>query len=205
VDGWQTFGRRLLNSTRVVGYLTIQLRIRISPRRTNKRKIENGPGNGGAKKSAVGRFGTASTATIFAGSQVVESGGIASATTVSSSGVLEVLSGGTAINAIVSSGGAIELFGGAITSGTAIGGGGILIAGSGYTVSGLSGAIVNGSGVEYVASGGTANGVTVNSGGQENLAAGAAASASIINSGGVQLVAGTATRNPDESASGVNV
>ena len=50
-------------------------------------------------------FGTASGVTVFAGSQVVESGGLASNTTVANGGTLDVKSGGVADPTVILSGG----------------------------------------------------------------------------------------------------
>ena len=71
-------------------------------------------------------FGYASGATIFAGSQVVEAGGRASGTIVSSGGTLTLLSGGTAINFLIGSGGILEVGSGKILFGFAVSSGATL-------------------------------------------------------------------------------
>ena len=105
-------------------------------------------------------LGLASDATVFTGSQVVESGGTASGTTVSSGGTLDVLSGGIASNTHVLSGGTLVI-------------GGTL---SGFTVS---------SGVTFEVSGGTVSKTTVLSGGTLELLARAKQNGTTISSGGI--------------------
>jgi fibronectin-binding autotransporter adhesin len=68
-------------------------------------------------------YGNAGGATIFAGSQVIESGGGASNTTVAGGGTLDVLSGGSAKSARISAGGAA----GATDAGARVSGGAQLV------------------------------------------------------------------------------
>ncbi|PWT84366.1 MAG: hypothetical protein C5B56_15750 [Proteobacteria bacterium] len=75
-------------------------------------------------------YGLASGVTVFAGSQVVESGGTASSTTIDNGGREFVSSGGTAIGIVISSGGYAEIFAGASTSGITISGGTLELAGA---------------------------------------------------------------------------
>ena len=105
-------------------------------------------------------YGLASGATVFTGSQVVESGGTASGTTVSSGGTLDVLSGGTAMLPICCPA-PRSLIGGTL---------------SGFTVS---------SGVTFEVSAGTVSNTTVLSGGTLELLAGAKQSGTTISSGGI--------------------
>jgi autotransporter passenger strand-loop-strand repeat protein len=107
-------------------------------------------------------YGVASGATVLGGSQVIESGGTASGTIVSSGGTLALLSGGSAINYHISSGGTLEL------------GSGVTL--SGFTVSG---------GVTLIVSGGKVSNTTVLSGGTLDLEGGSVQSGTTIRSGGI--------------------
>jgi autotransporter passenger strand-loop-strand repeat protein len=115
-------------------------------------------------------FGYASGGIVFAGSQVVESGGSASSTMVSAGGFTVVLSGGSGGGSIIDSGGSDVVSGGGSDLGTQISGGAQLDYGyaSGATIFGGSQVVESGgttsgstisSGREYVAFGGTAVGV----------------------------------------------
>jgi fibronectin-binding autotransporter adhesin len=75
-------------------------------------------------------FGTASGVTVFAGSQVVESGGLASNTTVANGGTLDVESGGVADPTVILSGGTENVSAGGTDSGAQISGGAQLVFGS---------------------------------------------------------------------------
>ena len=107
-------------------------------------------------------YGSASGATVFTGTQVVESGGTANNTTVSSGGTEIVLSGGTDIDAtidtggtaIIAAGGILEttIGGTAIVSGTVTNSGMLFASGSGSLVEIASGAVVNG-GIAMVGNG----------------------------------------------------
>ena len=129
-------------------------------------------------------YGLASGVVIFAGSQVVESGGTANSTTVSSGGMELILSGGSASGTGVSSGGTLELASAAPSTPrlARINAGGIFEIGSGSHADQL-----------YrqqwchaeVASGGTATGTTVSSGGTLELLSGATVSGTVINVGGI--------------------
>jgi fibronectin-binding autotransporter adhesin len=93
-------------------------------------------------------FGLASGVTVFTGSQVVESGGVASGTTVDSGGTLVIDAGGNASGVTLNSGATLEVFG---------------------TVSGTT---VNNGVTFVVESGGAASATTIHSGGTEAVAAG---------------------------------
>ena len=133
------------------------------------------------------------------GVQRVSSGGLASATTISSGGLMQVLFAGTAKAVGVQSGGTLELFGGAVTSQTTFASGAFLEIGSGYVASGIA---ASGGLILEVASGGTADATTVSSGGSlQILFSGAAINAS-IQSGGSEEVASGASASGDRVASG---
>jgi autotransporter passenger strand-loop-strand repeat protein len=120
-------------------------------------------------------YGLATGATIFAGSQVVESAGTAINTIVSSGGTLDLLKGGVAIGTVVASGGTFEVGSSAVVSGVTVGNlvgatqsdttlaaGATLEIGAGEKLSGFTA----GSGVTLeVLSGGTVANTTVASGG----------------------------------------
>jgi autotransporter passenger strand-loop-strand repeat protein/T5SS/PEP-CTERM-associated repeat protein len=157
-------------------------------------------------------YGLASGATVSTGSQVIEAGGTASDTTVSSGGVVTVLSGGTAVGLTILTGGTVIASGsatiGGATSGlieasgkgaqvqldNAIASGGTLSAGSGaviattaLSVDSIVGATIAGSSLVEVASGSTLtlSGGTVRLGAVvETLSGGTAmVSGSVSNSG----------------------
>lgn len=109
---------------------------------------------------------------------VVENGG--SAVNVGVAGLEVVSSGGTTINVNVNNGGYLELFGGATASNYTFSRGG-LIAGSGYTASGLALSI----GLQYleVASGGAATADFVGTLGNLGLDAGATVGNITFNAG----------------------
>jgi autotransporter passenger strand-loop-strand repeat protein len=139
-------------------------------------------------------FGVASGATIFTGSQVIEAGGTASDTTVSSGGAETVLSGGTAIGTTIVAGGTVTVSSGGtfeFTSGTTgmpvVRAGATLEVGSGYVFSGSVG-----SGVKLeILSGGADNGATVSSGGREIVFAGGTARATVLK--GTEIVSSGGT------------
>jgi autotransporter passenger strand-loop-strand repeat protein len=113
-------------------------------------------------------FGTASGATVFAGSQVVESGGTASNTTVSSGGTLVISSGGLADPTTIYAGGSETISSGGADDGAQISGG------TQFDYGLASGATVL-TGLQVVDSGGTASGTTINSGGTEYISSGGTA------------------------------
>jgi len=106
-------------------------------------------------------FGLASGVTVFTGSQVVESGGIASNTTVSSGGSLVVLSSGLADPAIIYSGGSETISAG----GTDLG---ALVSGTQLDYGFASGVTLS-YGTQVVEAGGTASGTIVNFSGTEQV------------------------------------
>jgi autotransporter passenger strand-loop-strand repeat protein len=116
-------------------------------------------------------FGVARGATVIFGSQVVESGGTASGTTVSSGGTLELFGGATA-----------DLFGT-----TVLAAGATLEIASGYTLTGFQ--VANGVSLDVLA-GGTASGTMINSGGLEDVLSGGITSTTIINGGKLELANG---------------
>ena len=107
--------------------------------------VNNGGTDGGAQISGGEQdvFGSASGAIVFAGSQVVESGG-------------------TASNTIVLSGGTLVLSGAATLKQATISAGGVLAVGSGATLSSFA---VNSGVLVEAASGGSAKNTTVSAGG----------------------------------------
>ncbi len=113
-------------------------------------------------------YGPATGATIFTGSQVVRSGGVAKTTAVFSGGTELIDPGGTGSGTIISSGGSEIVFG-IETSGTI-----------------LSGAFA-------VGSGGIAAHETISSGGTAVISSGATATSTTILSGGTEIVSGHGT------------
>jgi autotransporter passenger strand-loop-strand repeat protein len=101
-------------------------------------------------------YGSAVGVTVFAGSQVVESGGTVNGIVVSSGGIVVVQSGGVASGATVSVGSVDVVFGTA--SGTTVWYG-LEVVSSGGTVIGTT--INGGLGEEIVFSRGTASGTTI--------------------------------------------
>jgi autotransporter passenger strand-loop-strand repeat protein len=94
------------------------------------------------------------------GSEIISSGGVASGTTISTSGV-QYVSGGSAFHAIVRSGGSEIILSGGVGSGTTILNGGRELVSSG----GMDrGAHVDSGGLEVVSSGGAAVGATISGG-----------------------------------------
>jgi autotransporter passenger strand-loop-strand repeat protein len=119
-------------------------------------------GNSSSPGTNLFDYGSTVGAQISAyGSETVYSGGVASATTVSSGGTL-VLSGGTVSGSSGSSG---LLLSGGIVSGSIVQSGATLVAASGATLSGLGVA----SGVTLEVSGGVARATTVGNGGTIDL------------------------------------
>jgi autotransporter passenger strand-loop-strand repeat protein len=166
-------------------------------------------------------YGLASGATVFAGSQVVESGGTASATTTSASGGLlvesgglalatnvdsrtgsfnggmSVYSGGTASGSIINSGGAEFVYSGGTESGAIINNGGFLQLGTGISGSTLGAGTgvnitVSSGGSFVVLSGGLADPTTIYAGGSETVRAGGTDLGALI-SGGTQFDYGLAS------------
>ena len=105
-------------------------------------------------------YGNAGGATIFAGSQVIESGGGASSTTIAGAGTLDVLSGGSANSARISAGGTEAVSAGATDAGARFSGGAQL-------VYGFASRTIVFTGAQLVGPGGTASGTTISSGGTE--------------------------------------
>ena len=126
-------------------------------------------------------YNTARGTIVNSGLEVVETGSIASGTTVSNGGEEYVAVGGTASGTTLSGGFALVV-------GAAIGA--TVKSGTLYEYGIASGTIVNG-GVEVVEAGGTANGATVNNGGEEYVVAGGRVSGTTLN-GGFGVIAGTA-------------
>ena len=134
-------------------------------------------------------YGYASGATVFAGSQIVENGGIASGTTVSSGGIVEVLANGVLAGAVFAAGGVYAIGSGAALSGYQVGSGGILEVGPSGTVANTG---VSAGGTLAVLSGGLAAATTVVSSGSETISAGGSDAGALI-SGGTQSVYGAAS------------
>ena len=152
-------------------------------------------------------FGVANSAIVFAGSQVVEPGGIVSNTLVLSGGTIELLGGSVASALSISSGGTFEIASGYVLSGYNAPDGVTLELGSGGTEVVVSGAtdfatqIVGGeqdvfgvansaivfAGSQVVETGGIASGTTL-SGGSEIVASGGADVGATVLSGGFQVV-----------------
>jgi autotransporter passenger strand-loop-strand repeat protein len=120
-------------------------------------------------------FGSATGATIYAGSQVVESGGVASFTTISG-GSMVLVASGSAISAQVLAGGQLLDSGGNVATATVLGS---LTAVSGGHV---SGAIVSSGGELNVSAGGVAVRGIVSGGGAATVGAGGQAISTIIQS-----------------------
>ena len=133
--------------------------------------------------------GFAGGAAVYAGSQVVESGGIASGSTVFSGGTIELLSGASASAVTISSGGTLE---------TAPGATGII----GGTLSGF----VVSSGVTLEVSGGIVSNTTVLRGGTLELVAGARLSGTTkVSSGGILEIGSGATLSGYAPSTGVSL
>jgi autotransporter passenger strand-loop-strand repeat protein len=127
-------------------------------------------------------YGSATNATIFTGSQVVESGGNASGTTINNGGVEDVFSGGTTSGAIVN-GGVEVVSAGGTDNGAQINGGGE------QDVYGTAiGTTINAGGRENVY--GTATNTTINSGALEDVLSGGIASGTTISGGTLELTNG---------------
>ena len=131
---------------------------------------------------------------MFARSQVVEFGGTAVDTTVSSGGILTILSGALSDPAIISSGGIEVVSAGGTDLGALISGGeqGVFGYASGATV--LTGS-------QVVESGGTASSTTVSSGGTLDVLSGGTAIAPHLLAGGTFVIGGTLSGFPSASAS----
>jgi autotransporter passenger strand-loop-strand repeat protein len=108
--------------------------------------------------------GLVSGATIFAGSQMVQSAGIARGTTVSNGG-MEIVSSGGATSGTVLKGGQETVLGGGRSCGTVVSNGGYELVSSGGTTAATK---ISGGTLE-VAAGGTASGVVFSSGGTLQL------------------------------------
>jgi autotransporter passenger strand-loop-strand repeat protein len=144
-------------------------------------------------------FGYASSATVFAGAQIVESGGSATDTTVSSGGMLELLGGAKAGGFTLNSGATLEIASGYVLGGAelpsdvtlAIAGGGTEVVSSGGTASNT---VVSSGGTVNVLSGDTTfESATVFGGGRLNVLKGGTADFIAVSSGGALNVAGTIT------------
>jgi autotransporter passenger strand-loop-strand repeat protein len=127
------------------------------------------------------------------GSQVVSSGGVASAATINSGGSQSIVSGGTANQTTVGSGGSQLVLAGGVSNDAMVNSGGYqyidgVVEGYAYN------ATVNSGGVQEVATGGTAQGTLV-AGGTQQVDSGGLATSTTVNNGGVQdiLAGGSAT------------
>ena len=129
-------------------------------------------------------YGSASGATVFAGLQVIESGGTASGTTVSGGGTLEVLSGGLADPTMIYSGGSEIVSAGGTDNDAQISSGE-------QDVFGLASGATVFAGSQVIESGGTAIGTTVSNGGMLEVLSGGIAIASTLLPGGTLLIGGT--------------
>ena len=135
-------------------------------------------------------FGVANSAIVFAGSQVVEPGGIVSNTLVLSGGTIELLGGSVASALSISSGGTFEIASGYVLSGYASGGV-TLELGSGGTEVVVSGAsdfatqIVGGEKDVF----GLANSATVFAGSQVVEPGGIVSNTLVLSGGTIELLA----------------
>jgi autotransporter passenger strand-loop-strand repeat protein/autotransporter-associated beta strand protein len=149
-------------------------------------------------------YGSAISAAIYFGSQVVEAGGVATYTTVWSGGTLYVLSNGVVEPATIYSGGLEVVSAGGSDSGALISGGeqdlygsavgATVFAGSQVVENGgiASGTVVSSGAQEDVYSGGVADGTVVSSGSSEYIYGGIA-SGTVVSSGGYEYDYGTAS------------
>ena len=115
-------------------------------------------------------FGFASGATVFSGLQIVEFGGTASGTTVSSGGTLELLGGASASGFTIASGGTFEIASSYVLNDQQL-------------LSNATVAIARG-GTEVVSSGSTASNTTVSSGGTLVVSSGGLSETTTILNGG---------------------
>ena len=151
--------------------------------------------------------GTADGVTVR-GNQFVSAGGVAASTFVLTSEGLQILeAGGTAYHTDLSSGGNQDVYGG-VASGTTIASGGyqliegegstacntVVSAGGDQTIYGgvASGAEILSGGVEHVLFGGVDSASTISNGGQQTVYAGGSTYADTVASGGAQNVSGLA-------------
>jgi autotransporter passenger strand-loop-strand repeat protein len=135
-------------------------------------------------------FGTASGATVFAGSQLVKSGGIASGTVLSSGTMQVVFSKGTARSTSVDGGAQLIVSSGGVAASASISGdstSGTLVVLRGGTASGT--VIVSG-GVETVSSGGIDRLTTIGSGGTDLISSGGITSGLLISGGTAEIGVG---------------
>ena len=126
-------------------------------------------------------FGLATGASVFGGSQVIEAGGAASGTIVSSGGMVLVNSGAKLTGAVVSSGGTEIVSAGGSDVGAKISGGE-------QDVFGLASGATVFAGYQVIEAGGVASGTTVSSGGIVVLNAGATLISAAVRSGGTEIV-----------------
>ena len=164
-------------------------------------------------------FGLVNGATVFAGAQVVESGGRAAGTMVKAGGVLAVESGAVVTGAVVSAGGLEVLFTGGSAAGTVNSGGalelvgsnpvatavtfnkgGVLEFGSGYTI---NTSIFSGGTIFKILGGSIPSaGGTVISGGVLYIVSGGVVSGNIVSSGGVEIISAGGTASDTVVSSG---
>ena len=161
-------------------------------------------------------YGSASSATVFSGSQIVEAGGIASDTTVSGGGTEIVLSGGSSIDLTIGSGGTsiVSSGGSAAVSGATSGlieasGKGAQVQLDNATVSG--GTLSAGTGAMINTFGSFLSGVTIASGSLVSLEGGGAGSntlqldGTIVNSGTILVSGGPGFNFLDAAGSTVTL
>jgi autotransporter passenger strand-loop-strand repeat protein len=135
--------------------------------------------------SYVDVIGTGDVVNVTAGGFVALFG-TANGSVVSSGGELQVESGSVASNTTVLSGGVLDLWGGAVVSGLTVSAGGIVLVDSGYAQNNYT----IGSGVTVdVASGGSVSGTVVSSGGELILYGGSVANGTTFLSGSLEEIA----------------
>ena len=119
----------------------------------------------------------------------VNSGGLATRTTINNGGI-ENVSGGTAANSTINTGGLENVGSGGASTGTTINGGGVEVILSGGKASDTN---INAGGTEKVLSGAASTGATVNAGGVQEIQIGGDAVHTTVHSGAVQNVYGGGT------------
>jgi len=148
----------------------------------------------GTEVVSSGSLATATTV-LSGGFQWVSAGGVASATTVVSGGLQVVSAGGTTVSTTLSGSGGIASSGqvaaqetvlsGGTASATTVSGGGRLTISSGGIA---SGAILSSGGLEVLSSGAVASATTVLGGAREIVSAGGIAFGTVLSSGGLELL-----------------
>jgi autotransporter passenger strand-loop-strand repeat protein len=135
-------------------------------------------------------YGSAGGATVFTGSQVVESGGLATSTTVNSGGTELVLARGVATSTVIYKGATETISAGGTDSLAQISGTQNLY---GTATSDVIFDPMAQPGVQNVEAGGTAFATTISSGGEQIVFSAGSASGTIVSSGGTEIVSGGST------------